>query len=266
MDDTRRFGWLQAFGLSFYSPDLYRDVGRRWKGWGLGYLLLLLSLSWIPAMIRMHLALGRFNEAVARDYLPKFPQIAVRAGQVSTEPAGPHVFAEPGTRKPVLVIDTAAKSTDYPELEDGLLVTQSELVVRNSRKRETRTQDLSQVDGIAFGRDAVRGWLELGRRVSVPLAYPLLLALSFLYRVSLLTFYAAVAMLFGERVKALGYGTLVRLSAVALTPVVVLDTVVSSTGIQVPFWSLICLAVALGYLWMGANAAAEPDPAPAAIP
>jgi hypothetical protein len=40
----RRYSIFHPLVLAFYSKPLYQDVGRRWKGTGLGYLLLLLAV------------------------------------------------------------------------------------------------------------------------------------------------------------------------------------------------------------------------------
>ena len=44
---------LQALYASLYSRDLYRDVADNWKGIGRLYLLLLLSLTWMPSAVRV---------------------------------------------------------------------------------------------------------------------------------------------------------------------------------------------------------------------
>jgi hypothetical protein len=45
-----------------------------------------------------------------------------------------------------------------------------------------------------------------------------------------------------------------RLSAVAVTPVILLETLFSLANISVPLWSFICLAIAIFYLAMGVKA------------
>ena len=257
-NETRRYGLLHGFYLSFYSEDFYRDVGRAWKGVGLVYLLVLLALAWLPAMAQIHSAVGRFRDELARDYLPRFPKITITKGKVSVDPPGPHIFKEPKSGKPFFIIDTAAKATDYPDtLGAAVIVTESQVITRNARNRETRIHDLSKVDGISFGPDDVRRWLDLFRMAYIPLAFPIVLLFSWSYRWSLAMLYAAIALLFGPEIKALGYWTLVRVASVAMTPVVVLDAAVSAAGVKVPMWSLFCLAIALGYLWYGAKAAAS---------
>src|SRR5690242_11135557 len=45
----KQFSRLSAISASFYSPDVYRDVVSRWKGYGVLYLLLLLAICWLPS-------------------------------------------------------------------------------------------------------------------------------------------------------------------------------------------------------------------------
>lgn len=56
-----------------------------------------------------------------------------------------------------------------------------------------------------------------------------------------------------------------RLAAVAVTPPMILNEIVELTPVHIPLWSLICLGMALGYLYFGVKASAEPVPA-AVIP
>jgi hypothetical protein len=56
----------------------------------------------------------------------------------------------------------------------------------------------------------------------------------------------------------LEYPALMRLAAVAVTPAMVLNEMVDLTQIRIPLFSLLCLGIALGYLYFGVKAAAGP--------
>jgi hypothetical protein len=52
----------------------------------------------------------------------------------------------------------------------------------------------------------------------------------------------------------LSFGQLVRIAAVALTPGLLLETVIRCTGHQIPFWGVIAMAIAIGYVIYGVRA------------
>jgi hypothetical protein len=56
----------------------------------------------------------------------------------------------------------------------------------------------------------------------------------------------------------LSFGTLCRLAVVALTPVILIQVLIDLTGVETPISRVVFLAVALGYLFFGIKACAEP--------
>ncbi len=43
----RKYTIFHPYVMSFFSKDLYRDVGQNWRGIGAFYLLVLLIISWV---------------------------------------------------------------------------------------------------------------------------------------------------------------------------------------------------------------------------
>ena len=66
----KQFGLLRAIWLSFYSPELYRDVARNWRGFGLLYLTVLLALSWLPTPVQWFSGLRDFATTEAPQTRP----------------------------------------------------------------------------------------------------------------------------------------------------------------------------------------------------
>jgi hypothetical protein len=109
----------------------------------------------------------------------------------------------------------------------------------------------------------VKGWLHTTKYAFAPAFYCLGLSYSFVYRAVQVAIYAAIGLLF-VRWKAVGlrYRDLMRLSAVAVTPAVVLNELVDLLGLHPPAWSLICFVIAIGYLLYAVtvNATSESRP------
>jgi len=262
----RRFNFFHAFYLSFFSKALYEDVGRQWKGLGFAHLALLLALVWIPTAFQIHLAVGKFASEAASRALQDFPRVTIQDGVVETDPHGPHTFNDPDTGKPFLIIDTSADMPELDEIEgDVFVLTRSKLITVQRRRSQTRIHDLSGVQHFEVTKEDLERWLGILASGAAVVLYPLLLGGSLAYRMVQALIYAAIGLLLAHGARpAIGYDALVRLSAVAVTPVILLDTAKDLAGITIPFWWLLCFLIAMGYLHFGIKAVKDAAPAPQA--
>ena len=268
----KRFSILHPLYMSFYSAELYRDVGRNWKGVGLGYLLLAMALLQLPLAVKIHIGFSKWVETGANEVVDKIPQINIRHGEVSTNVETPYFIPSPSdpasrmseSSKNLAVIDLTGKYKSLEDVNTDLLLTKHSLLVRN-RPSEVRTYDLSAVESFSVDSARVHGWLNSSRFFVGPVFYGLVLLFSFLYRVAQVALYAAVGIAFARSLNAaLAYPALMRLAAVAVTPAMILNEVVDLTPIHIPLLSLLCLGMALGYLYFGIKANTDPAPATAA--
>ena len=91
-------------------------------------------------------------------------------------------------------------------------------------------------------------------------AYPFTVIGLFIYRLVQMLIYALVGMIFANIVKAnLEYVTLVRLAAVSITPVIILNAVRRMLDISVPYIGLLSFLIAMGYLFFAVKASAEQE-------
>lgn len=232
------------------------------KSWSipklLGFLLLVVTTAWIPAALQARAGFGRFADKMKAE-LGSFPAISIVDGQVSVEPPGPHAIKDPDTGKDFLVIDLSRTAADAAGIEGNLLLlTKNQLIVRRQRRRDTRIYDLT---GWNFQVDAARvaGWLDAGKPLVPAVMFGVGVWTSLVYRLLQALFYAAIALLFA---RGLPYSSLLRLAvAAAVAPVVLLNAAKNALGLPIPFWSPICLALALTLLWLAVKAVAEPEAA-----
>jgi hypothetical protein len=261
----KRFSILHPLYMSFYSSDLYQDVGRHWKGVGLGYLFLVMAILQLPMAVKIHLGFSKWVESGASEVVDKIPRITINHGEVSTNVETPYYIPEPQDKASRLsgaqylaVIDLTGKFKSLEDVNTDILLTKHSLIMRN-RPSETRTYDLSGVESFSVDSARVRGWLNSSRFFVAPAFYGFVLLFSFLYRVAQVALYAAVGIAFARSLNAtLEYPALMRLAAVAVTPAMVLNEMVDLTQIRIPLFSLLCLGIALGYLYFGVKAAAGP--------
>jgi hypothetical protein len=254
---------------SFFSRSLYREVAYSWNGLGLLYLLLLLSLAWIPASITLHRTVGAFVDNLAPLILEQVPDITIANGEVSIQEPQPYLIQVPGSDSPLAVIDTTGRTTpqDFPGAP--LLLTKQQIILREGAGT-TRTYDLSGIRNFRLNRAMVEkcgAWL---RSWGALVLYPFLVLGSYIYRIVQVLLYGALGILFARVEKAdLEYADLVRLAAVAITPAVLLDTLRGYLKIPASYlgW-FVFFAIAMACLFLAVRACAPPPqesrPAPGA--
>jgi hypothetical protein len=241
---------LHSLYLSFFSRDLYQDVRTNWKGTGFLYLLLLLSLTWLPVMVNVHRVMSEGIKLDGPKYTDQVPKIAILHGEVSLDRPVPYTISDPDSSTPLLVIDTSGSITSFEQTTALAILTKNKFMYRKANGTETRIYDLSGIDDFTLDRDRVNGWVQAFGKYFATLAYPFALALSFAYRVLQMLLYAAIGMLFVKMLKApLDYLAVLRLASVSITPVIILSTLQMLTGLHVPAYWLVCFAVAMGYLF-----------------
>jgi hypothetical protein len=108
----------------------------------------------------------------------------------------------------------------------------------------------------------VEGWLVTGKTWFAPIAYLVLLIGSFVFRAIQVLIYALIGLLFANLLQAsISYKTLMRLAAVAITPVLVLDLILEFLPIHIPLWWFLGIVVGLGYLFFAVKSNTEVEPA-----
>lgn len=256
----KKFSIIHIPVLSFYSKELYRDVGLNWKGAGFVYLLLLLAICWIPVMINVHIGLVDFVNNEAPAAVEQIPRITIADGEVSIEEPQPYYIMKPDSNDVLAIIDTTGEIESLEEIEDSnaiCLLTKTNIIMRQSGV-ETRTYDLSKVENFVLGGDDIMGWLRIFGKFFAIAAYPFALMGSYVYRIVQSLIYAAIGLLFVSVCKVkLPYNALLRLAIVAVTPCIIVGAILGVAGVYVP-WLLYPL-VALGYLFYGVKAT-SPEP------
>ncbi len=252
----KRYSVLDAVYMAFYSGDLYQDVAQRWHGVGAGYLLLLVALCWLPLLIKIHVGFSDFVSRDAPKIIGQIPPITIDKGKVSTTAKTPYFIKDPDSGKELAIIDTGGEITSLDGRQAKLLLTQTKLITRQSAA-EVREYDLSQVQHFEITKEKVLGWLLSFKDLFVPILAPFAILGSYVYRMVQLLLYAAIGMGFASANKVkLEYGVLMRLAAVAVTPAMIVNAAYDLWGKAIPFWWLICFAIAMCYLFFAVRSAA----------
>lgn len=129
--DAPFYSYWQALYLSFFSRRLYVDVGKRWKGYGILYLLLLMFIVTLPFALRVTLDFNRFFDYQILEPMQKLPKFYVQNGKVSLDKPMPYLIKN-SKGDVVFIIDTTGAITRiddrYPHL--SVLVTANQIIYR----------------------------------------------------------------------------------------------------------------------------------------
>ncbi|ARG97327.1 DUF1189 family protein [Legionella micdadei] len=129
--DRPFYHYWQALYHSFFNNELYVDVGKRWKGLGIGYLLLLMFVVTLPFALRVATDFNRFFVEDLVQPLQQLPTLYIQNGTVSLDKPMPYVVKNKYNQV-VAIVDTTGtvKTIDktYPFL--SILITKDKLFYR----------------------------------------------------------------------------------------------------------------------------------------
>lgn len=242
---------------SFYSMDLYRDVARHWGAGVVLYLLLILSLSWALSSIVLQQTINHTYSAYSKKIVPQLPVIKVRDGIVSTPENRPYFIKlddDQHHEYNFMVIDTSGTYKTLESAKASVLVTkntvyyeQQENSERIMRIPKSRTMDFDPVEA-DNGLKRLVHW-------SWVVFFPVLLFLSFIYRLIQAVVYALLGKLFAIASRiSLPYSVILKLSIVAMTPAVAISTVFYLLNMSFQYEWLLCFIVSMIYLSLAIRA------------
>ena len=136
------------------------------------------------------------------------------------------------------------------------LVTKTEATFKKNAV-ETRTFAFKEIKEFTLDRDMITGWMAKAKTFVAPVVYPFAVLGSFVGRVLQILIYAAIGLILSSCCNTRRtYTELLRLTVVALTPCIIVQTVLGIVQIRVPVPGLLYFLAAMGYLLFGIKAAA----------
>ncbi|MHC4562720.1 MAG: DUF1189 family protein [Planctomycetota bacterium] len=263
----KKYRILHPLILSFFSRSLYRDVGRNWKGIGGLYLLLLSALLWIPTTVKVHVWVQDFLSEDGQEIIEQIPPVTITDGKVTTPVEQPYVIVIPTddeTKEPELlaVIDTTGVISSLDDTPARMLLTSTHLHVQEN-EYQTKSHDLRQVASFHFDKDRAGRWARMAGMFLIPCAYISGVGFLFAFRLIQILLFGLIGLIFSAILRTrLEYGALLRLSAVAITPGIVLNTAVDLAGLSLGPWWPALIVIALVYLFVGVKACGAPAERP----
>ena len=252
-----KFSIFQTPMLSFYSRDVYRDVATNWTGPAFGYLLLVLAVCWLVTMVGVTGEMNKFFDEQAPKIVDQVPVITIRQGEVSISEPQPYRIKDPESGKLAAIIDTTGSITSLEDSEARLLLLKTTLLYKKD-EFQTQEYDLSTVEEFTLTREDIYGWVKAIKALAPTVVFISALIGSYLARILQALVYALLGMAFAAICKVkFSYETLLRLAVVAVTPAMVVKTLVGALDIDLPWSGLIYFLVAMGYLYFAIQANAD---------
>lgn len=113
------FRYRDALYRAFYSKNLYVDVGKRWHGLGLRYLLMILAICSLPLGVKLSFFLNQSLENQILEPLKQLPTLYIQNGIVYFDKPMPY-FIKDNEGKIVLIVDTTGQinriDSTYPDV------------------------------------------------------------------------------------------------------------------------------------------------------
>lgn len=110
--NTPIYGYLSALTHSFYSRRLYVDVGKRWIGLGLIYLLIAVAIFSIPVGISMGINFKNFFNQQIIEPLEQVPTVMIQNGEASIQKPVPYLIMNKD-KQVVIIVDTSGTVNDF---------------------------------------------------------------------------------------------------------------------------------------------------------
>lgn len=253
----KRYTTLHPLYMSFYSKSLYQDVGRNWGKVSFLYLFLLLSVSLIPVAFKLQSQIAGYLFREAPKIIQQVPRITIAKGTVSVNEKMPYIIKEPETNAPLIIIDTTGQVASLKDSDAMVLLTKTQVKIRKP-PTGTRVLELSGIDDLVIDQGRLYDWIDSFVENVALILYPVVLLLSFFFKVLQALVFAVVGMGFARNLKAsLRYRALLSLAIVAMTPAILIDTLYTYIGIPIPMWWLVTFSITIGYLFFALKAVAQ---------
>ena len=244
--------------MALFSKSFYSSVAKHWKGIGLGYLLFLLAIAWIPGVMKINRMVSKFENKELNHVLEQIPPLELKDGKMVTSAKLPYTI-DLADGEEFIRIDRDATAADYEKLDVPVLITENEIIAQKS-KNEKRIYNFSDLPDIVIDAQVIREVINKALTVGRLVTYPLLVLNSFTARLLQALVFGLIGLIIASVLNTnLSFGSAVRLSVVAMTASVIYRTIVFYFGLHVPYYWLTGVLLTVLFLFIGINAAEGDD-------
>lgn len=251
----KTYNYLQAWLLSFYSTKFYRDVGQNWRGTGLLYLFLLLSVCLGVLCLAQQRIVKEFINQVGLPIVAQLPDLQIKQGILHVQPSGTHIVVNPLTEQRLIVIDTTHTFTHLKQAQAALLITPNHYIYNDLTQHEV-VKALSTVPDVTINQQKIRKVIDfVSSKLFWCIAYGIYV-IGYLVGYSMLIILSSGFALICAKQLAipLNYLTLFRLTTLAYTPIIITSLLGSIVRVSIPYAALIYLFLIVFYIYYAVRA------------
>jgi len=241
------FSWRTPF-FAFYSRALYQHVARAWRGSGLGYLFLVTACCSLFITVRAASILDDFFSHQLMPVLNQVPTLSIKGGELQPLTTTPLVIMAPESQRPGLIIDTSAQ----PRLDE--LSPQVWLLQHQARVRQPdgnyQVVDFSSMGDLELDKPTLMAVADKLRSFVKVLSFLPIQLSEFVYRLLQALLYSIAGLAYCRLLKvSLGYQVLLRLTCVAMTPALLISSLLFFMGVNLPVLGVLYFVASQAYLY-----------------
>jgi hypothetical protein len=259
-------GWQAPF-YSFWSKSFYVDVAKNWTGLAYAYLFVLLCFTWLFMSAKIAMDIAYNADRVVKPIIEQLPVMTINKGILSIDHPSPYTVK--GTSgEPIIIFDTRDKPLKSSEASCLFLVEKNTVIFKPSqadkllperskdsaayeqqRNPDQNLDAFSTVDRAVIDQNAVIQGISTFKKIFAVFIFLIGIFVGFIFCALQSLIYGALAMAIANANKInLSYGSCVRLSVVAMTPVLLLDSLLKLRNAGSILWGPIALVITIGYI------------------
>ena len=245
----KEFAAYQAPVFSFFSKPFYSDLLKNGKGMGFIYLFLLLALTWTMLTVKIYFGMSSaFQTAEFNSVISQVPAMTWKGGKLSIDQPSPFLLKDE-KGNPIAYFDMTGETKSLDKAQGAkLLITDEFMLAEKSGGVEESIPWSKFVTDFAFNREDLKSGLAK--------LVPIISGIVWGVGIFVWTGHIIMALLYGlaglimDKQK-LGYVSMVRLGAFAMTPSIILSTLQGLIGFTIPAYGIISIVMTIGFMYFG---------------
>lgn len=248
----KKYTYFHALFASFHSRVFYEEVTLTWKGTGIAYMFFLSCLCSIFYTFQISHFYENFVETKLPAYIQDLPEIDIKDGQVHVSVEQPYFLKHDDNT--YAIIDTTGQITSLENSKAIILITKNHLLIKRPQA-PTHSLNLKDFGDVKLTKHSVLKSANILKTIMPLIIYPFFLLSFFLFHLFQLFFFSAMAIVLAsiKRASNIAYQDILRLSAVAMTPSILIKTFFDYTDIELSLLWLFYFIVAIAYIGLAVH-------------
>ena len=219
----KKYTYFHALIASFHSKIFYEDVTLLWKGTGIAYLIFLSCLCSIPYAFQINHFYNNFIEKKLPVYIQDLPEIDIKDGKAHVSVEQPFFLKH--NDNTYAIIDTTGQITSLENSQATILITKNHLLIKRPQA-QGQSLNLRDFGDVRLTKQSIMKSAGVLKNFLLFIVYPFFLFSFFLLHLLQLFFFSVMGLAIAsiKGASSITYRDILRLSAVAMTPSILIKT------------------------------------------